>query len=295
MSAPSVSIAASPRREGQVHARRRRRSPGKVVGAILLLILLLLQLLPFYITLTTSLKARTDLSSQWLMPFAQATADNFRTAIAEGNILRAVANTIIVTAVSTVLICGLGALAAYPLARRRTRFNAAVKGAIIALMMIPPLAILVPLYTFLNQIHGINSYLTTTLVLTAGQLPLSVFLYSSFIQALPLSVEEAAAIDGAGPVRTLVTVVFPMLKPVTATVVIMTSVNVWNEYALSSYLMTKPHTQMIAPAIASFFAAQSSNLGAAAASALVAAVPIVVAYVFLQRYFIEGMVAGSGK
>ncbi|MBE6481871.1 carbohydrate ABC transporter permease [Actinomyces ruminicola] len=268
---------------------------GRIIGLGLLVILLLLQLLPFYVTLTSSLKERTDLSSQWAFPFAAATIENFRTAIEDGNILRAVINTVVVTLCATVLICGLGALAAYPLARRRTPINGIVKAAIVALMMIPPLAILVPLYTFLNQIGGVNSYWATILVLTAGQLPLSIFLYSSFIQALPISIEEAAAIDGAGPVGILFRVVFPMLKPVTATVVIMTSVNVWNEYALSNYLMTKPNTQMIAPAIASFFAAQSSNLGAAAASALIAAVPILVAYLFLQRYFIEGMVAGSGK
>ena len=91
------------------------------------------------------------------------------------------------------------------------------------------------------------------------------------------------------------TLILPLLKPVTATVVIMTSVGVWNEYALSNYLITDASMQPIAPRVASFFASNSSNLGVGAAAALMAALPIVVLYLFLQRYFIEGMVAGSVK
>lgn len=125
----------------------------------------------------------------------------------------AVASTVVVTMCTTILICGLGALAAYPLARYRVRFNGAVKALIVSLLIIPPLSVLVPLYTFLNQIDGINAYWATICVLAAGQLPLSIFLYSSLIQALPIPIEEVAAIDGAGPVRILFQAVFPMLKP----------------------------------------------------------------------------------
>ena len=268
---------------------------GKLGFGIFLGVLALLQLLPFWVTITTATKAKTDLSSQWAFPTSGFTLENFQTAIEQGNILRAILNSVIITGCSTVLICGLGALAAYPLARRLTTVNKAIKAGIVALMMIPPLAILVPLYTFVNQIGGLNTYWAPILVLTAGQLPLSIFLYSSFMASLPRSIEEAASVDGSGSVSTLVRIVFPMLKPVTATVVIMTSVNVWNEYALSSFMLSRASHQTIAPAIASFFAAQTNNLGAAAAGSLMAVTPILVAYLFLQKYFIAGMVAGSGK
>lgn len=265
-----------------------------------LLILLLgvacaIQLLPFYVTVTTGLKDRTDLSSQWLFPTSGLTFNNFVTAMERGNILRAIFNSAVITVTSTVLICVLAALAAYPLARRRTLGNKLMLGLIVSLMMVPPLSILVPLYAFMNRLDALNTYWGAILVLTAGQLPLAIFLYASFIRALPSSIDEAAVVDGAGYLTRVFRIIFPMLKPVTATVVIMCSVNVWNEYALSSFLLTSPDRQTIAPAIASFFGSQSNNLGAAAAGSLMAVAPILVAYLFLQRYFISGMVAGAGK
>jgi raffinose/stachyose/melibiose transport system permease protein len=96
-------------------------------------------------------------------------------------------------------------------------------------------------------------------------------------------------------VQALFRVVVPMLKPVTATVVILTSVNVWNDYALSVYLMRSPEMRTIAPATATFFSATASDVGAAAAASLLSALPVLIVYLVLQKYFIKGMVAGSEK
>jgi len=272
----------------------RRRLVGMGIGVVVLVVVLV-QLLPFYVALTTALKERTDLSSQWSFPTAQIFFGNFVAAVESGNILRAIGNSAIVTLVATFIVCLLGALAAYPLARRPTRLNNALALMILGLIMVPPLSILVPLYSMLNQMGAINTYWGAILVMVAHQLPLSIFLYTAFMRSLPISVEEAATVDGANRLQILVGIVFPMLKPVTATVVILTGVAVWNEFALSGYILTAPEMQTIAPAIASFFSVQSSNLPAAAAASLMAVVPVLVAYLFLQKFFIKGMVAGAEK
>lgn len=264
------------------------------VGAFILVVVLV-QLLPFYVSLTTALKERTNRSSQWSFPIGDVVWTNFVSAIEDGNILRAIGNSIVVTVISTVIVCLLGAVAAYPLARRLTTVNTAVALGILGLIMIPPLSILVPLYTLLNQMGALNTYWGIILVMVSTQLPLSIFLYTAFMRSLPISVEEAATVDGANRLQLLFRIVFPMLKPVTATVVILTGVAVWNEFALSGYILTRPEMQTIAPAIASFFSVQSSNLPAASAASLLAVVPVLVAYLFLQRYFIKGMAAGSEK
>jgi raffinose/stachyose/melibiose transport system permease protein len=271
-----------------------RRIAGIAVG-IGLAIVIVAQLLPFYVALTTALKSRTDLSSQWIFPFAHLDWGNFATAIEQGNILTAIGNSALVTVVSTALVCLLGALAAYPLARRQTRLNRLVLLLIIGLIMIPPLSILVPLYSMLNQLHAVNTHWGIILVMATGQLPLSIFLYSSFMRSLPIAVEEAAVMDGANLMQVLFWVIFPMLKPVTATVAILSGVAIWNDYALSVYVLTDPAVKTIAPAIGGFFSTQSSNLGAATAASLMGFVPVLVAYLFLQRYFIRGMVAGAEK
>lgn len=271
------------------------RTVGNIVIGAGLLLAVVVQLLPFYITVTTALKPKTDLSSQWVLPVGSLYWDNFVTAIDNGNILVAIGNSAIVTVCATVLVCILGALAAYPLARRATIVNRTVLAVIVGLIMVPPLSVLVPLYTMLRQLHALNTYPGTIIVMVAIQLPLAIFLYASFMRGLPLSIEEAAAVDGARPWQILFRVVFPMLKPVTATVVILTSVAVWNEYALSVFLMRSPDMRTIAPAIGTFFASSGSDFGAAAAASLMSVIPVLAVYLVLQRYFIKGMVAGSEK
>lgn len=267
--------------------------PRLAIGAGVLAAVML-QLLPFYITLTTSVKARSDLSSQWLPP-VDWYWQNFATAIEDGGILRAIGNSAIVTVGTTLLVCVLGALAAYPLARRSTVGNRLVLAGVIGLIMVPPLSILVPLYSMMSKLGLVNTHVGTILVMTALQLPLAIFLYAAFMRGLPVEIEEAASVDGARGLQLLFRVVFPMLKPVTATVIILTGVAVWNEYAMSVYLMRSPEMRTIAPAISSFFASSSSDLGAAAAASLLSVLPVLVVYLVLQRYFIKGMVAGYEK
>ncbi len=266
----------------------------KTLIAIGLVLVCLIQLLPFYVALTTSLKPKTDLSSQ-LLPPLELYFGNFVSALGDGNILRAIGNSILVTGISTLLVCVFGALAAYPLARRKSWVNKLVMLLILSMIMVPPLSILVPLYSMLSSVGAINTYWGIILVMVTTHLSLSVFLYAAFLRTIPSSLEEAAKLDGANLFQTLFYIVFPLLKPVTATVVILTGIATWNEYALSAFILTKPDVQTIAPAIASFFSTQSSNLGAAAAASLLALVPVLVAYLFLQQWFMKGMVAGAEK
>lgn len=262
---------------------------------LFLIVVALLQLLPFFLAINTSMKPGDDLSSTLLPRLYDIQWDNWSRAISEGQILVSIKNSVVVTLFTTLLVCVLGAAAAYPLARRRTKGNAIVSSLILAMMMIPPLSILVPLYTLMVDMGGVNTYWGIILVLTATNLPLSVFLYTAFIKAIPEAVDEAGMIDGANRFIIFTRLILPMLKPVTATVVIMTGTSVWNDYALSNYILTDASAQTIAPRVASFFSANANSLGLAASSALIAALPIVVAYLFLQKYFIAGMIAGVEK
>ncbi|WP_339350756.1 carbohydrate ABC transporter permease [Bifidobacterium indicum] len=279
----------------ELTASERSYQRGRWAIYLFLIIVCLCQLLPFYLAVTTSLKPSDDMSSALNMRTHDVAWSNWAAAVNEGGILTSVLNSVVVTVGTTVLVCVLGAAAAYPLARRLTRFNRLVSAFILSMMMIPPLSILVPLYSFLVKIGGVNNYWGIIVVLTATNLPLAVFLYTAFIKAIPPAIDEAGELDGANKLQVFVRLVLPMLKPVTATVVIMTGSTVWNDYALSSYILTDPSAQTIAPRVASFFSANTNNLGIAAAASLIAAAPMVIAYMFLQRYFIAGMVAGAVK
>ena len=265
-----------------------------LIGTVLVAFCVI-QLLPFYFAITTSFKNLTDLSSAWAFPFGKITLDNFRSAIVDGNVLRAIANSAIVTVVVTLLTCVLGALAAYPLARRRTIANRGFEIFTLGVMMVPPLSILVPLYSMLNQMNLLNTYPGLILPLLCTSLPQAIFLYTQFLRSIPTTLEEAATVDGANQMQTFFRIVLPLLKPVTATVVILTAVAVWNEFALSSYIMSRGTMRTLAPAIASFFGTQGSNVNAAVAASLLGVIPVIIAYLFLQKYFMKGMLAGAKK
>ncbi len=266
----------------------------KIPAGLMVLLMIFLQLVPFYITLAVAFKPKTDLSSRWMIP-TSIYFDNFLTAISRGRILTAMLNSLLVTSVAILLICLLGAFAGYPLARIKSRFNKIVLMTILGVMMIPPLSVLVPLYSMMNKINGVNTYWGIILIVTTGQLPLSVFLYSSFISSIPVELEEAALLDGCNYIQIFNRIILPLLKPVTASVIILTGIFVWNEYQLSLYILSSPAKRTIAPAIGAFFSQSSSNLGAAAAAALLGVLPLVVLYLFLQKYFIKGMIDSALK
>lgn len=273
----------------------RRGNLGRILKAAFIGLAVLVQLTPFYLAFTTALKPITDTSSLWLPPIGGATADNFSTAFSVGHLDWALENSLIVTVASTFLVCLVGAMAAYPLARRVTRLNRFVSLALLGMLIVPPLSILVPLYTMLARLGALNTFGGLILVLTTLHLPLAIFLFTQFMRGLPVSLEEAAAIDGAGLFTIFTRIVLPSLKPVLATVVILTATSVWNEFAMSSYINNATPMRTLAPAVAVFFSSQGTNLGAAAAAALIGLLPILIAYLALQKYFVKGALAGAEK
>jgi raffinose/stachyose/melibiose transport system permease protein len=260
----------------------------------LALLISLVHILPFYIAGTIAFKAKTDLTSRWTLP-NQLYLDNFKLAIEKANIFGAIGNSMIITLIAVFLVMTIGAMAAYPLARNKTRLNRGVLNLILAMMMVPPLSILVPIVTMMSRIGGISTYWGIIAVVTTYQLPMSVFLYANFIITIPVSLDEAANIDGCSKFSVFYRIILPLLKPVTASVVILTGVAIWNDYQFSLYLLQSPDMKVVTLAVSTFFAQSSSILGAAAASALLAILPITLLYLFLQKYFVQGMVDSAVK
>jgi len=261
---------------------------------ILAIVISAIHVLPFYIAATVAFKPKTDLTSRWVLP-KELYLDNFKLAIEKAHIFQAIVNSVVVTAVAVLIVMVIGAMAAYPLARNKTKFNRGVLNLIMAMMMVPPLSILVPIVTMMSRIGGISTFWGIIVIVATYQLPMSVFLYSNFIITIPVSLDEAANIDGCSKFSVFYRIILPLLKPVTASVVILTGVFIWNDYQFSLYILQSPDMKVVTLAVSSFFAQSSSNLGAAAASALIAILPISMLYLFLQRYFVQGMVDSAVK
>jgi len=269
-----------------------RAKPALRILAIIVILVVFLS--PFWILTTISFKPAGDSSSYWLFP-SSPTMKNIRTAVEKAGILGAIGRTAFITLFVVVLEVIVSAFAAYPLARCDTRFNKIVLGFILGVMMVPPLSILVSLYSIIVSIKGVNQYWSVILVLLTYQLPMGIFLYVNFIRAIPVALDEAATIDGCGPGRTFFFIIMPLLKPVTASVAILSSVNCWNDFQFSRYILQTKRMDTVTLSIHSFFSQTYIDFSTASACALIAIVPVVVCFLFLQKYFIQGMIDSSVK
>ncbi|MEM1504021.1 carbohydrate ABC transporter permease [Domibacillus sp. 8LH] len=261
----------------------------------LALVITLFHLVPFYILITTSLKKVGDFTSKWAFPTSFDT-ENFVLAWEQANLGNAFINTAIITICSAVLLIFFGSMAAYALARRTTKLNKYVYMLFVGVMVIPPLTALVPLYRLVVDVGLMNTHLVAILNNVAAFMPLTIFLYAGFIRStIPKELEEAARIDGASTLGVFFRVVFPLLKPITATVLIISSVYIWNDYQFAIFFLQDSSVQTLTVALAGFFGQNSSQLNLVAAAALMASLPMVIVFLFLQRFFIEGLAAGSVK
>ncbi|WHY64788.1 carbohydrate ABC transporter permease [Neobacillus sp. SuZ13] len=269
----------------------RNKKPLIIIASI---IISLFHIVPLYLLFNTSFKNESDTSSKWLLPDYLYT-DNFKNAWEFANLGNAFFNNVVITVITVILVIVIGALASYPLARYQTKLNKIVYIVFISALIVPPLTILVPLYQFIVDLGGLNSYWAMIVLNVTFNLPITIFLYTGFIGTIPRELDEAAMIDGASRIGLFFKIILPLLKPVTVTTIILTGVAVWNDYQFSVFFLQDSDRLTITVALSQFFSQYNNNLGWVAAGSLLGMLPLTILYLFLQRYFIKGLSAGAVK
>lgn len=258
------------------------------------LVLMFIYLYPFFIIINVSLKPFGDTTSRMKFP-DPVYWDNFKSVIAAGDIFVGIRNSLIITVLVLILEIVVGCMAAYALARNQSKVNEVVRSLIMSVMMITPLTILVGVYSTMSKIHATSTYWGMVLLLSSFGLPMVIFLYTNFISSIPVALDEAAAIDGASNLQIFFKIILPQLKSVTVTVIILQGVGIWNEYTYSYYFLQKKEMQTITLVIKTFFSSVSNDYGSAAATAVIGMAPLIILYLFLQKYFIQGQVDSAIK
>lgn len=221
----------------------------------------------------------------------QASLDNFKEVFSRLNMLQVFKNTFVYIALILVLDLLLNSICGYALAKFDFKGKGLMLNFIVALMVMPMEAIMLPLYIEMSQLGWVNTL--AALVIPFVAKCFSIYMFRQFFCDIPDELLEAAALDGASPVRTFFTVVMPISKTVYATVFILDFVAHWNDFMWPFLVMTGEDKRTIQLAIQVFFGTQPIHYSAIMAALVVSAVPMLIMFIFMQKYYIEG-IASSG-
>lgn len=260
----------------------------------ILIVVTLLVLSPIIYMVLNSLKPYSQmLRDPWGLPKALF-LDNYVKAFQQMQFWQSLLNSVIITGASVFLIVVLGVLAAYPIARFRNRITAFLSVYFLIGYMVPTQVLIVQIFSVMKKFGLINTRIGLILVYAAS-VSFSIFMYQSFIKALPSELEESALIDGADPWQMFWKVVFPLLKPATATIIIFQTMWIWNDFALSSLFVSARDKMTLLLELNLCMGEFSIDWSVMLSIMCIVMLPMVIFYLCMQKQIIAGMTAGAVK
>lgn len=272
-----------------------KRKITNVLAMLGLVIIFIAYMFPFIMVVINSLKQKRDIIKSpfsWLFTIKGLSFDNFVKAYTQMDFLNAFKNSLIVTVSATVLVTLLAAMLAYYIVRHNNGVSKLTFGLMVASMIIPFQAIMIPLVSIYGgTLNLLNHRITLIFLHTGFSMAMSVFMFHGFIKGnVPMALEEAAYIDGCTHSQT-----FLLLKPIISTMVILNSLAFWNDFLLPSLVLTDKKLLTLPLSTYSFYGTYSADYGTIMAGLLLCVVPILILYVALQKQIIGGVVAGAVK
>ena len=277
---------------------KKSKRVGNNVIFFVLLALSVLFLVPIIIVIINSFKSRIYISSQPLkLPNAETfvALENYINGVTSSDFFSAFLRSLFITVVSVVLIVLFASMAAWYIVMSNSKITKGIYYMLVFSMIVPFQMVMYTMTYVTNRANLDNVFGITFVYLGFGA-GLSVFMLCGFIKSIPLEIEEAAMIDGASPIQAFFTVVFPMLKPTAITVAILNTMWIWNDYLLPYLVLgSDKKTIPVAIQLAMQGAYGSTDYGGFMAMLVLAIVPIIIFYIFCQKYIIKGVVAGAVK
>ncbi|MDT0443871.1 carbohydrate ABC transporter permease [Streptomyces johnsoniae] len=277
--------------------RRAGRAAGRVGQYAALLCYLVFLAFPLLWLLSTSFKSPQELGSidpTWIP--REPSLENYRIAFDAHPLARSALNSLLVAGSAALIAVTIAVPAAYVMVRYRSRVSKAGTVWILVSQMFPLVLIIIPLFLVLKNLQMINSLPGLVLVYVVWNLPFSLWMLQGYVKAVPLSLEEAAAVDGASRLRVLTGVVLPLLTPGLVATLMFSFVTAWNEFFFALVLLKSPERQTMSVILTHFVGAEGvADLGPLAAASFLATLPSLLFFALLQRRLVNGMLAGSVK
>jgi raffinose/stachyose/melibiose transport system permease protein len=268
-------------------------TPRKIIFAVGA-ILSFAYVMPFVLVFLNAFKPKYDILENPLAWPKQVSWDNFQQAMLKMNFFRSLTNSIIITVISVSALIVFSSMLAYYLARTKTKFSKVTFLILVASMIVPFQALMIPFMSIFAQFVSLNNRAALIFFYIGFGVALSTFLYHGFISKIPMDLDEAAAMDGASDLTIFWKIMFPMLRPVTATVAIVNALWIWNDFLLPRLVLTQ-ETQTLPLSTYLFYGQYSTEYGQAMAGLLLAVLPIIIFYLILQKQFISGITTGAVK
>jgi len=249
---------------------------------------------PFFLVFVNSLKLKYDILANPLALPVSITWENFQQAYTKMEFFRSLTNSLIITVFSVSLLIISSSMLAYYLARTKSKPSKYIFLILVASMIVPFQALMIPFISRFAPFVSINNRAALIFFYIGFGTALSTFLYHGFITTIPTEIDEAASIDGASDMVAFWKIIFPMMRPITATVAIINALWIWNDFLLPRLVLTQ-ETQTLPLSTYLFYGQYSIEYGQAMAGLALAVLPILAFYLVLQKQFISGIAAGAVK
>jgi raffinose/stachyose/melibiose transport system permease protein len=261
-----------------------------IVGTVLAVI----YVFPFFLVFVNSVKLKYDILANPLsIPF-NITWDNYQQAFAKMNYFRALTNSLVITIFSVSLLIVFSSMLAYYLSRTKSKPSKYIFLILVASMIVPFQALMIPFMARFAPLVSYNNRGALIFFYIGFGTALSTFLYHGFISTIPTEIDEAASIDGASDFKAFWKIIFPMMRPITATVAIINALWIWNDFLLPRLVLDEA-SQTLPLSTYLFYGQYSVEYGQAMAGLALAVIPIVIFYLILQKQFISGISQGAVK
>lgn len=274
---------------------KRNRKKSKWLKYVTICILLLIFIIPFYLMVINSFKTTQQfVSSPFSLP-NKVDFHNYADAFKKMNFLNAIGNSTIITSISVALIMLTSSMAAYFLVRFKWRINKIIFAIFVASMIVPFQAIMIPLVSIYGNMDLMNSKWVLIFMYVGFGQAFAIFIFHGFIKNIPLEMEEAALLDGCNRMQSFFKIVFPLLKPVLITVLILDVLWIWNDYLLPSLVLLSPTERTLPLSTYNFFSSYSVDFAPLMAGIILTILPVLIVYLFCQKQIVKGVVQGAIK
>jgi raffinose/stachyose/melibiose transport system permease protein len=271
------------------------RKPLTAAKNIFLVILLIVYIFPFLITILDSFRTTQQFIENPVAFDIHLNFDNYIKAYKEMNFSTGLFNSVFITVSGIIIIVFFSSMAAYLFARLKWRINKIIFFIMTASMTIPFQVVMIPLVTIYGSIGFLNSRTALLFMYLGFGVPFAIFTFHGFIKGIPIALEEAAAIDGCSRIRTFFQIVLPLLTPVLATIIVLDVLWLWNDYLLPSLVLQSPNLRTLPLSTYNFFSSYSVDYAPLMASLIMTLLPVLLLYLFLQKYIIQGISEGAVK